>query len=139
MKSYVTLVKKLKQEIDTKQKEVEVARSERLDLKQQLELLLESLEKEKLFVDNKRFFVNTGYFERISKKISAYTHMVSTKDKEIELLTDDLLELFRERKKYELLIERAKQNRQFEEMKRVDFELQDIFQGSRSSYDKTLK
>lgn len=135
MKSYATLIKKLKQEIDNKQKELERARGEKANIEQQIELLLETIEKEKFFVRSQKISFSTGYFESASKKISSYTQMVVRKVREIDGLSDELLELFRERKKYELLRDSAMHRRAEDLRKKADFEMQDIFQSARSSFE----
>lgn len=132
MKSYPTLIKKLKQEIEEKQKELETAIGERLQIEQQIELLLESVEKEKFFVSSKRFDLNTVYFDASSKKISSYTQMLSRKTREVDALRCQLLELFRSCKKYELLLDKLNQEKESALRKKSDFEMQDIFQSARS-------
>lgn len=127
MKTYVTLIKQVKVEIEHKHKEVEQAYRDKINLEQQIEHLVETLEKEHLEASLHKAFFNPTYFDRITNKIKAYRYLLNSKHEEIEQLRQDILALFSTRKKYEILLESFYQEELRKHQKREECQLEDLF------------
>lgn len=127
MKTYVTLIKQVKAEIEHKQKEVEQAYRDKLNLEQQIDHLVETLEREHLEAALHKAFFNPAYFDRITNKIKAYRHLLKSKNDEIEAFREDILSLFSQRKKYESLLENLHQEELKKYQKRQADQLEDLF------------
>lgn len=127
MKTYVTLIKQVKAEIQQKQKELDQVYRDKTNLEQQIEHLLETFEREQIEVSLHKTFFNPKYFDRISNKIKAYRHLLQGKLEEYQTLQDAVFNLFSQKKQYEILLEKWQLKIRLEREKRETQEIEDIF------------
>jgi chromosome segregation ATPase len=127
MKTYVTLIKQVKAEIQQKQKELDQVYRDKTNLEQQIEHLVETFEREQVEITMKKSFVNPKYFDRLSNKIKAYRHLLQSKLEEYKALQDEIFNLFSQRKQYEILLHNWEHKKKLERDKREMQEIEDIF------------
>jgi flagellar export protein FliJ len=127
MKTYLVLIKQAKAEIEQKQKELNQILRDKLNLEQQIEHLLETFEREQVGVSLHKTFFNPKYFDRISNKIKAYSHLLKTKNGEYESLKDQIFALFTRRKQYEVLLENIERRLAVEHQRKEAQEIEDLF------------
>src|SRR5690349_15567773 len=127
MKTYITLIKQVKSEIELKQKALNQVHRDRTNLEQQIELMIETFEREQLEVSLHKVFFNPKYFDRISNKIKVYRNLLQSKIDEFEKLQDEILALFSKRKQYETLLKNHEERIAFEHQKKEAQEIEDLF------------
>jgi chromosome segregation ATPase len=127
MKTYIVLIKQVKAEIEHKHKEIEQVYRDKVNLEQQIEHLIETLEKEYLEASTHKAFFNPTYFDRVTNKIKAYRYLLNSKNEEIEQLREEIFSLFSRRKKYEVLLESFYQEESRQHQKRQAAQLEDLF------------
>jgi flagellar export protein FliJ len=127
MKTYLILIKQAKAEIEQKQKELNQILRDKLNLEQQIEHLLETFEREQSGISLHKSFFNPKYFDRVSNKIKAYSHLLKTKNNECETLKDEIFTLFSRRKQYEILLENLEQRLVVEHRRKEAQEIEDLF------------
>ena len=130
MKTYCILIKQAKAEIEQKQKELNQILRDKLNLEQQIEHLLETFEREQIGVSLHKSFFNPKYFDRVSNKIKAYSHLLKTKNDEYDALKDEIFGLFSRRKQYEILLENLERKLALEHQKKEAEEIEDLFRPS---------
>lgn len=127
MKTYVTLIKQVKSEIELRQKALNQVHRDRANLEQQIERMLETFEREQIEVSQHKVFFNPKYFDRISNKINVYRNLLQSKINEFETLQDEILALFLKRKQYETLLKNYEEKLAFETQKKEAQDLEDVF------------
>jgi hypothetical protein len=127
MKTYITLIKQAKAEIELKQKEIDQVFRDKSMLEQQIGHLSETLEREYIEASFHKTFFNPVYFDRITNKIRAYRHLLNTKNEEFEMLREEILSLFSTRKKYEIVLQNLRQRLLLQHNKREEERLEDLF------------
>lgn len=127
MKTYITLIKQVKAEIQERQKALDHVYRDKTNLEHQIEHLVETFEREQIEVTMKKSFVNPKYFDRISNKIKAYRHLLQSKLAEYKALQDEIFNLFSQRKQYEILLHNWEHKMKLERSKREMQEIEDIF------------
>lgn len=132
MKTYQILIKQIKAQIEDKQKGIEQVNRDKLNLEHQIDHLVDTIEKEQMEVSLHKRFFNPMYFDRLTNKIKAYSHLLTSKTEELQQLQDEVFELFSMRKKYELLLENHLRAQNQERQRKQMEQLQDIFIRPRS-------
>jgi predicted RNase H-like HicB family nuclease len=127
MKTYLILIKQAKAEIEQKQKELNQILRDKLNLEQQIELLIETFEHEQNEISLHKSFFNPKYFDRVSNKIKAYSHVLRTKNDEYDALKDEIFGLFSRRKQYEILLENLERRLAVEHQQKEALEIEDLF------------
>lgn len=127
MKTYITLIKQVKSEIEMRQKALNQVLRDKKNLEQQIEHMLETLEREQIEVSLHKVFFNPKYFDRISSKIKVYRNLLQSKSDEFQKLQDDILALFSKRKQYEILLKNYEERIAQEQQKKEAQELEDLF------------
>lgn len=127
MKTYITLIKQAKSEIELKQKALNQVHRDRTNLEQQIEHMVETFEREQLEVSLHKVFFNPKYFDRISNKIKVYRNLLQSKIDEFQKLQDEILALFSKRKQYETLLKNYEERIALEHQRKEAQELEDLF------------
>lgn len=127
MKTYITLIKQVKSEIEMRQKALNQVLRDKKNLEQQIEHMLETFEREQIEVSLHKVFFNPKYFDRISSKIKVYRNLLQSKSDEFQKLQDDILALFSKRKQYEILLKNYEERIAQEQQKKEAQELEDLF------------
>ncbi len=127
MKAYRVLIKQRQSEIDLKQKDISRAHQDKLSLEHQIEYMKESLEREHIASARYKQFLNPKYFERTGNKIEAYMHLLRGKDDEIEKIQDEVRELFADRKKYDVLLQKIETEAKLARLKQEAESLEDLY------------
>lgn len=126
MKTYLTLIKQTKADIKQIQKEMAQANQDKRSLEHQIEHMLETLEREHLEVSFHKTFFNPAYFDRMRNKLKAYRQLLQTKDEELTVLHNVLMDLFASQKKYEVVLEHLNNNTILEKRKEEAAQLEDV-------------
>jgi chaperonin cofactor prefoldin len=127
MKTYITLIKQVKAEIQEQQKALDHVYRDKMNLEHQIEHLVETFEREQIEVTMKKRFVNPKYFDRVSNKIKAYRHLLQSKTEEYKTLQDEIFNLFSQRKQYEILLQNWEHKMKLERAKREMQDIEDVF------------
>lgn len=127
MKTYITLIKQAKSEIELKQKALNQVHRDRANLEQQIEYMVKTFEQEQIEVSLHKVFFNPKYFDRISNKIKVYRNLLQSKIDEFQKLQDEILALFSKRKQYETLLKNYEERIALEQQRKEAQELEDLF------------
>jgi hypothetical protein len=133
MKTYITLIKQVKSEIEMRQKALNQVHRDKTNLEQQIEHMLETFEREQIEVSLHKVFFNPKYFDRISNKIKVYRNLLQSKLDEFQMLQDEILALFSKRKQYETLLKNYEERIALEHQKKEAQELEDLFRPASKS------
>lgn len=127
MKTYITLIKQVKSEIEIRQKALNQVHRDKTNLEQQIDHMIETFEREQIEVSLHKVFFNPKYFDRISNKIKVYRNLLQSKLNEFQALQDEILALFSKRKQYETLLKNYEERIALEHQKKEAQELEDLF------------
>jgi chromosome segregation ATPase len=133
MKTYITLIKQVKSEIEMRQKALNQVQRDKTNLEQQIDHMLETFEREQIEVSLHKVFFNPKYFDRISNKIKVYRNLLQSKLDEFQTLQDEILALFSKRKQYETLLKNYEERIALEHQKKEAQELEDLFRPASKS------
>lgn len=133
MKTYITLIKQVKSEIEMRQKALNQVHRDKTNLEQQIDHMLETFEREQIEASLHKVFFNPKYFDRISNKIKVYRNLLQSKLDEFQALQDEILALFSKRKQYETLLKNYEEKIALEHQKKEAQELEDLFRPASKS------
>ncbi|GEM_PF-2266931 len=133
MKTYITLIKQVKSEIEMRQKALNQVHRDKTNLEQQIDHMLETFQREQIEVSMHKVFFNPKYFDRISNKIKVYRNLLQSKLDELQVLQDEILTLFSKRKQYETLLKNYEEMIALERKKKEAQDLEDLFRPAAKS------